>query len=105
MHGRPVLVLGKAGDETLAAYLRQEGKCSLERLERFGADLAALESLERHGLAHRGIKPDNFAVRGGKQRKQVVLFDFSLARAPVEQLRVETAPYLDPFLPLRRPPR
>src|SRR3954453_22118101 len=27
MHGRAVLVLDKAGDETLAAYLRQEGKC------------------------------------------------------------------------------
>jgi serine/threonine protein kinase len=106
MHGRTVLVLDKAGEETLAAYLRQEGKCGLEWLERFGADLlAALESLERHGVAHRDVKPDNIAVRGGKQRKQLVLFDFSLARAPLEQLHVGTAPYLDPFLPLRKPPR
>jgi hypothetical protein len=34
-----------------------------------------------------------------------VLFDFSLARAPVEHLRVGTPPYLDPFLPLRKLPR
>jgi serine/threonine protein kinase len=105
-HGRTVLVLDKAGDETLAAYLRQEGKCSLEWLERFGSDLlAALESLEQRGIAHRDIKPDNIALRGGKQRKQLVLFDFSLARAPVESLQVGTRPYLDPFLPLRKPPR
>jgi serine/threonine protein kinase len=106
MHGRTVLVLDKAGDETLASYLRQEGKCGLEWLERFGADLlAALESLDRHGIVHRDIKPDNVALRGGKQRKQLVLFDFSLARAPVESLQVGTRPYLDPFLSLRKPPR
>jgi serine/threonine protein kinase len=106
MHGRTVLVLDKAGDETLAAYLRQEGKCSPEWLERFGADLlAALESLERHGVAHRDVKPDNIAVRGGKQRKQLVLFDFSLTRAPAEQLYAGTAPDVDPSLPLRTPPR
>ena len=105
-HGRTVLVLDKAGDETLAAYLRQEGKCGLEWLERFGSDLlAALESLERHGIAHRDINPDNVGIRDGKQRRQLVLFDFSLSRAPVEHLRVGTPPYLDPFLSLRTPPR
>src|SRR5205807_4516169 len=34
-----------------------------------------------------------------------VLFDFSLSRAPLENLRVGIAPYLDPFLPLRKPSR
>src|SRR5262249_57273543 len=35
----------------------------------------------------------------------LVLFDFSLSRAPAENVRAGTAGYLDPLLPLRHPPR
>ena len=106
MHGRVVLVLDKAGDETLATRLRQEGRCSLDLLQRFGEDvLAAVDSLERSGIAHRDIKPDNIAVRVSRQRLQLVLFDFSLSRAPAEHIYVGTVPYLEPFLSCRQPPR
>jgi serine/threonine protein kinase len=106
VRGRTVLVLDKSGDETLAERLRQEGRFGLELLQRFGEDLLqAVASLERHGVAHRDIKPDNIGVRSGKQRLQLVLFDFSLARVPPEQIQVGTHPYLDPFLSARRPPR
>jgi len=105
MHGRTVLVLDKAGDQTLAAHLREDGRCGLEWQERYGADLLqALGDLEQAGVFHRDIKPENVGLRDGKQRKQLVLFDFSLARAPLDNLHVGTRPYLDPFLPLRRPP-
>ena len=99
-------MLDNSGDETLAERLRKEGRLGLELLQRFGEDLLqAVASLERQGVAHRDIKPDNIGVRSGKQRLQLVLFDFSLSRAPAEQIQVGTHPYLDPFLSQRRPPR
>jgi serine/threonine protein kinase len=35
----------------------------------------------------------------------IVLFDFSLSGTPVDNIRAGTAPYLEPFLSLRKPPR
>ena len=107
MAGRTVLVLQKAGDETLAGLLRKEGVPSLDLLARYGDDLlSALGSLERHGVAHRDIKPDNIGIRSlTKQRNQLILFDFSLTGAPLDNIRVGTPGYIDPFLPNRKPQR
>ena len=107
MAGRTVLVLQKAGDETLAGFLRKEGVPSLDLLARYGEDLlSAVSSLERHGVVHRDIKPDNIGIRSlTKQRNQLILFDFSLARAPLDNIRVGTPGYVDPFLVNRKPQR
>ena len=107
MSGRTVLVLQKAGDKTLASLLSKEGVPSLDLLQRYGDDLlSAVSSLERHGVAHRDIKPDNIGIRSlTKQRNQLVLFDFSLARAPLDSIRVGTPGYTDPFLVHRKPQR
>ena len=106
MNGRTVLVLQKAGDKTLAAELRPTG-LGLEMLARYGDDLlSAVASLERHGVAHRDIKPDNIGIRSlQKQRRQLILFDFSLARAPLDNIHVGTPGYADPFLGNRKPQR
>jgi hypothetical protein len=102
------LVLEHAGERTLAKMLREEGRLSLEFLERFGGDLlSAVDYLERHGTWHRDLKPDNMGVVpfGKTDELRLVLFDFSLARAPVENIRAGTPGYLDPFLALRKPVR
>lgn len=107
MAGHTVLVLQKAGDETLAGVLRKEGVPSFDLLARYGDDLlSALASLERHGVNHRDIKPDNIGIRSlTKQRNQLILFDFSLTGAPLDNIRVGTPGYIDPFLGNRKPQR
>lgn len=104
---RTALLLKKSGDETLATYLAKEGRLSLDLLERFGENLLeAVASLERHGILHRDIKPENIGVHSPrKQSLQLVLFDFSLARAPLDNLYLGTPLYRDPFLGRRKPPR
>lgn len=98
----------KKTEGTLAQRLRAVGPLHLELLERFGSDLLdAVKYLEREGVYHRDIKPDNIGIRplGRKDELHLMLFDFSLCKAPLENIRAGTAPYLDPFLSRRKPPR
>lgn len=105
---RVALRMDKAGDQTLAQRLREEGRLHLELLERFGDDLLqAVKWLEEEGVPHRDIKPENLGVApmGRGDHLHLVLYDFSLASNPAEDIRAGTVPYLDPFLALRKPPR
>lgn len=94
------LLLAKAGDHSLAARLRKKG-LELEQLQRFGEDLlSALRYLEEKGVFHRDIKPDNLGVAplGRGDYQHLILFDFSLSKAPLAQTQVGTRAYLDPTL-------
>ena len=94
--------------ETLGQRLRKEGRLHLDLLQRFGEDLLSVVShLEEQGIPHRDIKPDNIAVGmvGRGDKLHLVLFDFSLSRTPADNVRAGTTGYLDPLLPLRKPPR
>ena len=106
---RPVLVdKSENRVETLGQRLRKEGRLHIEHLQRFGVDLLdVVNYLQEQGIAHRDIKPDNIAVGmvGRGDTLHVVLFDFSLARTPTDNIRAGTNGYLDPLLPLRKPPR
>jgi serine/threonine protein kinase len=109
--GRTVIDLQYGGGEdlqagTLGALLRAEGRLSYHQLERFGADLfRALDQLAAHGVRHRDLKPDNFAVYQRADRsKQLMLLDFSLAAASERDVTAGTRGYLDPFLGTPRRP-
>ena len=94
----------KSGAYTLAQRLRQEGRLSLDLLQRFGEELLMVTDwLEQHGISHRDIKPDNIGVGNTPAGKlTLILFDFSLANTPVDNIRAGTPPYLDPFLRRRK---
>lgn len=101
LDSRRGLLLSDAGSETLAARLTTEGRATLGQLERFGSELLeAMSYLDSKGVFHRDVKPANLGIRPDSKssRPTLVLFDFSLATEPVENLRSGTAGYLDPFL-------
>ena len=104
MAGKTVLVLQKAGEESLATHLRKYGVPALDLLARYGENLlSAVSSLERHGVIHRDIKPDNIGIHSlNKQQNQLILYDFSLTNAPLDNLQVGTSDYRDPFLKNRK---
>ena len=98
----------RSGTYTLADRIREEGRLSLDLLERFGSQLlSVVQWLEEQGVSHRDLKPDNIGVSasGADKSLGLVVFDFSLADTPGENIRAGTPPYLDPFLRLRKPPR
>lgn len=101
--GRTALLLRSAGHETLAQKIKRDGRLSLDMLQRFGEELLqAVEHLEDAAVIHRDIKPENIGIAESRTKKlKLVLFDFSLARTPAENLTAGTPPYLDPFLSLR----
>ena len=99
--GRPTLVLSFAGERSLEQYLRAEGPVSPEFLLRWGDDLLdAIRYLEKSGVAHRDVKPDNIGIveLGVKKQQRLVLFDFSLTAAAASDITAGTPPYLEPFL-------
>ena len=90
--------------DTLADRIRAEGRLSLDLLQRFGDQLLnVVQWLEEQGISHRDIKPDNIGVSGTPL--SVVVFDFSLANTPADDIRAGTPKYRDPFLSLRKAPR
>ncbi len=97
---RTVIGVEYVGDHTLAEELRQHGPLTIHELERLGEDLfQAIAFLDKRGVWHRDIKPDNLALRElDRKGRELVLFDFSLAGTPDTDLGAGTRGYLDPFL-------
>jgi serine/threonine protein kinase len=88
--------------DTLARELKVVGRLSLEFLSRFGEDLLkVVQYLEEKGVAHRDLKPDNIGIKEYAKKLHLKVFDFSLSSAPLDNVRVGTPPYLEPFLQLR----
>jgi serine/threonine protein kinase len=102
--GRTGLLMRSAGTKTLATKIKEDGRLSLDLLQRFGEELIEVaRHLEDEGVAHRDIKPENIGIREASSRKlQLVVFDFSLCRTPADNITAGTPPYLDPFLSQRK---
>ncbi|MGW5633294.1 BREX system serine/threonine kinase PglW [Streptomyces sp. NPDC003832] len=85
---------------SLGSRLRDQGPLGYDQLERFGNDLfLALDALAARGVRHRDVKPDNLGLfKRGDGSWQLMLFDFSLADAPDQDVHAGTRGYLDPFL-------
>jgi serine/threonine protein kinase len=97
--GHTGLLLDYASEGTLARRLRKEGAIQLELLERFGDDLlGALVHLEEKGIAHRDLKPENIGLVKQGSQLHLVLYDFSLANLPLDNITAGTLAYLDPFI-------
>jgi serine/threonine protein kinase len=103
--GRTALLMRSAGPNTLARKIKEDGRLSLDLLQRFGEELIEVVNyLEDHGVAHRDLKPENIGIGEASSRKlQLVVFDFSLCRTPANNITAGTQPYLDPFLSRSRP--
>lgn len=103
---RHAIELDHAGRRTLAQVLREDGALLPDQLQRFGAQLLdVLGYLHSRDTFHRDIKPDNLGVRTHPKRgTSLVLFDFSLAGAPLSDMLTGTRGYRDPFLGTDRRP-
>ncbi|MFJ4126219.1 BREX system serine/threonine kinase PglW [[Kitasatospora] papulosa] len=100
MAGHTVLELEYAGESSLGARLRGEGRLTYDQLERYGNDLfIALDQLAAKGTRHRDIKPDNLGLHKRNDGSwELLLFDFSLADASERDITAGTRGYLAPFL-------
>ena len=91
--GHKGFLMEYAGQGTLSQELKDVGRLSLEFLQRFGEDLLTVVGyLEEKGIAHRDLKPDNIGIQeyGKNLQRRLKVFDFSLANAPLDQVRVGT---------------
>lgn len=100
--GRRVLLMSDAGKETLATRLAKEGQATLEQLQRWGTDLleATAYLVDVEGVFHRDLKPANLGIAPDPayRKPHLTLFDFSLAREPLENTASGTPGYVDPYL-------
>src|SRR5262249_42797796 len=102
LNGLNAFLVERAGERTLAARLREDGRLSGQFLERFRDDLLnVLEYLEHEGVPHRDLKPDNIGVREYSKQLHLKLFDFSLSRLALDNIRAGTPDYMEPFLASR----
>lgn len=99
---RTALLLSNCGEQTLADVVRYTplGEAQLRTWGRELLDVVV--ALDAAGITHRDLKPSNLGLAKpegkAKAKARLALFDFSLSRAPVEQVDAGTPPYRDPFL-------
>ncbi|WP_280447668.1 protein kinase domain-containing protein [Nocardia cyriacigeorgica] len=99
---RTALLLTNCGDQTLADVVRHTPLVEAQ-LRAWGKELLdVVVALDTAGITHRDLKPSNLGLAKPegkpKAKARLTLFDFSLSRAPVEQIEAGTPPYRDPFL-------
>ena len=73
--GRTAVLMRSAGPKSLARKINEDGRLSLDLLQRFGEELIEVVNyLEDHGVAHRDLKPENIGIAQSSSGKlQLVL--------------------------------
>lgn len=100
-HGRFGLLLSDCGTYTLADMLQLIGPDE-ENFWFFAEQLMdILVALESTGVVHRDVKPSNLGIVTAGNKRRLMLFDFSLAAAPLDDVSVGSPLYQDPFLVAR----
>ncbi|WP_051714485.1 protein kinase domain-containing protein [Nocardia rhamnosiphila] len=99
---RTALLLSNCGEQTLADVVRYT-PLGEAQLRTWGKELLdVVVALDAAGITHRDLKPANLGLAKpegrARAKARLALFDFSLSRAPVEQVDAGTPPYRDPFL-------
>ncbi|WP_063049767.1 protein kinase domain-containing protein [Nocardia arthritidis] len=99
---RSALLLSNCGEQTLADVVRYT-PLGETQLRTWGKELLdVVVALDAAGITHRDLKPSNLGLAKpegkAKAKARLALFDFSLSRAPVDQIEAGTPPYRDPFL-------
>jgi serine/threonine protein kinase len=99
---RTALLLSNCGEQTLADVVRYT-PLGAAQLRTWGKELLdVVVALDAAGIPHRDLKPSNLGLARpegrARAKARLALFDFSLSRAPVEQVDAGTPPYRDPFL-------
>jgi serine/threonine-protein kinase len=78
---QPFLVLERLQGETLADYLRREGRLSVARLIDWVEQLLlGVRDCHRANIIHRDVKPSNIFLAQGEGEATVKLIDFGVAR-------------------------
>ena len=97
---RLALVLEQSAGQTLGAWLAEHPHPDAALLHRMAEDLLdALDYLERRGVVHKDLKPDNLLLGPGG----LTVIDFSLADRDAADIYIGTALYRDPTLTLWTP--
>ncbi len=79
--GQPYLVMELLNGETLKQYLTHHTLTAADVITLGQQAASALAAAHARGIVHRDLKPANlFVVQGGRDRKQLKILDFGLAK-------------------------
>jgi eukaryotic-like serine/threonine-protein kinase len=94
--GQPYLVMELLNGETLKQYLTQHTLTAADVITLGQQSASALAAAHARGIVHRDLKPANlFVVKGGRDRKQLKILDFGLAKKQGAEASPDSR-YFDP---------
>src|SRR5271163_4898505 len=94
--GQPYLVMELLNGETLKQYLTHHSLTAADVITLGQQAASALAAAHARGIVHRDLKPANlFVVQGGRDRKQLKILDFGLAKKQGAEASPDSR-YFDP---------